>query len=121
MAEHHGGNQRVIEALIRFVVKQTLGQTPPRRHRHRRECGGAGVVAHGVDAGYIGVLVGVHRDKAMLVHRHPGGLKVEFIGGWRAPGGPNHAIGVVASAIGQHQREAAVGLADDFLRCGLAV
>ena len=107
--------------LIRFVVKQTLGQTPPRRHRHRRERSRTGVVAHGVDAGHIGVLVGIHRDKTMFVHRHTGGLKLELIGGGGAAGGPDDTIGAVAAAVGQHQREAAVGLADDFLRRGLAV
>ncbi len=94
--------------FVRLVVKQTLGKTTPRRHGNRGQFNRTGVIAHGINARYAGVLELINDDVAFFIGFHPGCGQVEVVGGRFTANRPDQAINGLATAIFQLKRQATV-------------
>ncbi len=102
--------------LVRFVIKQTLGQATARGNGNRRQLNSTGVIANGINPRYAGVLVFINDDVAFFVGFHASNGQVKVIRGWFTTDRPNQAIHRFATAIFQLQGQTAVGVFNDRLR-----
>ena len=112
LGEHGAGHQAVIH-LPRPAAEHAVGEGAALIHRHRGEVDLVGHVAHGVDAGHVGALVGIHRD-AMALDGYAGRLQVRPLEERPPPGGQQHAAaGDGFAALGGHGEFARRALAGD--------
>ena len=72
--------------LARLVAIHRVGEGAAFVYGHRREVDAVGHVAHGVDAGHVGALIGIHRN-AVAFHGHTGRLQVQPLQEGPAAGG----------------------------------
>ena len=98
LGEHGAGHQVVIH-LAMAVAVEAVGEGPPLIHRHRRQIDPIGHIAHGIDMGHVGALIGIHRDAPTLL-LHPGRLQVQTLQEGPATGGQEHAAAREHGAIG---------------------
>src|SRR5690606_34495595 len=80
--------------------------------RHRRELQAVGHVAHRIDAGHVGLVVGVDDHLALAALGHAHGFQPEVLHVRNAAGGVEHGVGHDDAATFAFHPQSVVGLAD---------
>jgi hypothetical protein len=62
MAEHHAGNVFIGQTALRLLAEQPVGQPAASGDGDRGQVKALGHVADGVNAGDVGVLIGIGRE-----------------------------------------------------------
>ena len=79
VAEDHGRDVVVVQMLVRFVVKQTLGKATARGNGNRRQLNGTGIVADGIKYPARWCSGIYQRRCSLFVGFHAGNSQIEVV------------------------------------------
>ena len=106
MGEHHCRYVAVVQLQLRFIIKQSVGQSPAGSDGDGSQQSLPGYIAEGVEAGYVGVLELVHQDVTRLVQGETDVLTAETVSVRNSTYGPEEDVSgweLLSSVEADHQ------------------